>query len=243
MDVDLIARTEIDLPTMEDTAPAWVVDYENSDAELLIEYAGRACYQSWENPAGRTNAEYIANIIGHAHFSVLEHGVVTFSVRGVSRALTHELVRHRHLSFSQLSQRFVKLEDSSYVTPPALADILDVEIHDGVQSMFDQSETVREVLDEAYEAAKLAYTQIVALLERRGVPRKQAREAARAVLPNMTSTDIVVTGNHRSWREFIHKRYSMHADAEIRELAQRVLILLKAECPNIYADIDDKPSN
>ena len=77
--------------------------------QALAEFAGRACYESWHkpNPATATNAGYLRHILEVGHLSVLEHGSVTLYLRGVSRSLTHELVRHRHLSFSQLSQRYV----------------------------------------------------------------------------------------------------------------------------------------
>ena len=101
--VRLIAWTHFEPPDDVD----WSTDAEGGQA--LAEFAGRACYQSWHkpNPATATNAGYLAHILEVGHLSVLEHGTATFYLTGVSRSFTHELVRHRHFSYSQLSQRYV----------------------------------------------------------------------------------------------------------------------------------------
>src|SRR3990170_1181521 len=92
-----------------DGAPweVWQTDTEN-DAQKLVEFAGRLCYSSWNkpNPATRANVNYVGHIIESLHFSVLEHAGFAVAITGISRSCSHELVRHRHLSFSQLSQRF-----------------------------------------------------------------------------------------------------------------------------------------
>src|SRR5690606_10498701 len=153
------------------------LDFESMDAEDLIEFAGRSCFQSFNkpNPATRANTDYIANIIAQGHHSVLEHASATFYIEGVSRALTHELIRHRHLSFSELSQRFVNVEDAELVYPPAV-----------------RGDAVLETnVDYAFRAARQAYEGNNNLLTTAGFPRKQAREAARAVMPNATETKIV----------------------------------------------------
>lgn len=194
------------------------------EADWLAEFAGRSCYQSWSrpNPKTATTEGYLANIINQGHFSVLEHASATFYVQGVSRALTHELVRHRHLSFSQLSQRFVDETEGEFVVPPALQD-------------------VREYLDDAHTDATRIYQDLVSHLIGKGHPRKQAREAARAVLPNMQETKIVVTGNHRAWRDFLAKRWHVAADAEIRLLAGKILDHLNYLAPSSFQDIPSQP--
>jgi thymidylate synthase (FAD) len=238
MRVSLIANTYVHDRSMAEAAPAWDGTLgADFDADLLVEFAGRACYQSWDNPSGRDNRAYIGNIIEQGHFSVLEHASATFYIEGVSRALTHELVRHRHFSFSQLSQRFVNLSSAQYVVPPALRELLDD------NRVGPDGPTVRQVLDNVFSYNLMAYDALVELLHLgKGLPRKQAREAARAVLPNMVETSIVVSGNHRSWREFVQKRYSVHADAEIRQLAGGILVQLRRIAPNIYQDIPEEPA-
>ncbi|MEV4200856.1 FAD-dependent thymidylate synthase [Micromonospora globbae] len=221
--VKLIAWTHFEAP---DDVP-WSTDADGGQA--LAEFAGRACYQSWRkpNPATATNAGYLAHILEVGHYSVLEHGSVTFYFTGVSRSFTHELIRHRHFSYSQLSQRYVPERDAAMVEPRVIAE--DPELH------------ARFV--EATEASVRAYTELLEGLEKRfadvengTLRRKQARQAARAVLPNATETRIVVTGNYRAWRHFIGMRATEQADVEIRELAVECLRQLQKAAPNVFAD-------
>src|SRR3989440_11367058 len=221
--VRVIAWTHFETP--EDVP--WSTDAQGGQA--LAEFAGRACYQSWSkpNPATATNAGYLAHILEVGHLSVLEHGTVTFYFTGVSRSFTHELIRHRHFSYSQLSQRYVPERDAAMVEPETIAAYPDL----------------HEKFVEATAASVRAYTELLEGLEKRfaDVPnatlrRKQARQAARAVLPNATETRIVVTGNYRAWRHFIAMRATEHADVEIRELAVECLRQLQKVAPNVFAD-------
>ncbi len=223
--VDAIAWTQFAPPSDVD----WTTDADGGVA--LAEFAGRACYESWSkpNPATATNATYLRHILEVGHLSVLEHGTVTVYVRGVSRSLTHELVRHRHLSFSQLSQRYVPERDAAMIEPDLVA--ADPDLH------------ARFVA--ATEAAAAAYAELLDGLEQRladaptaTLRRKQARQAARAVLPNATETRIVVTGNYRAWRHFVAMRASEHADVEIRALAVAVLRELQRIASNAFADFE-----
>ncbi|WP_448857709.1 FAD-dependent thymidylate synthase [Corynebacterium propinquum] len=204
------------------------IDIESHSPEDLSEFAGRACYQSFHkpNPATEECRDYIRNIIEQGHESVLEHGSVSFYITGVSRSFTHELIRHRHLSFSQQSQRFVDESESRFVIPPALAEL-------------PQNSPVIFAMEQAVLTAQNAYDDIVTELQEQGLSRKQAREAARAVLPNCQETRIVVTGNHRAWREFLWKRLAPGADAEIREVATKLLSELYVVAPSMYEDIKE----
>jgi thymidylate synthase (FAD) len=221
--VQLIAKTEFIPPA---DVP-WSTDTDGGEA--LAEFAGRACYQSWKkpNPATATNEGYLRHILEVGHLSVLEHGTVTFYISGISRSLTHELIRHRHFSYSQLSQRYVPERDAAMVEPEVIAN--DPELHARFMA--------------AAEASVSAYNDLLKGLEEKfaDVPsatlrRKQARQAARAVLPNATETRIVVTGNYRAWRHFIAMRASEHADVEIRDLAVECLRQLLKAAPNAFAD-------
>jgi len=221
--VKLIAWTQFEAP--EDVP--WSTDAEGGQA--LAEFAGRACYQSWSkpNPATATNAGYLSHILDVGHLSVLEHGSVTFYMTGVSRSFTHELIRHRHFSYSQLSQRYVPERDAAVVEPAVIAD--DPELHEKFLA--------------ATDAALAAYADLLEGLEKKfaDVPngtlrRKQARQAARAVLPNAVETRIVVTGNYRAWRHFVAMRASEHADVEIRELAIACLRELQQVAPHVFDD-------
>ncbi|MGA5465157.1 FAD-dependent thymidylate synthase [Mycobacterium sp. NPDC050041] len=227
--VQLIAKTEFVAPP---DVP-WSTDADGGEA--LVEFAGRACYQSWSkpNPRTATNASYLRHIIDVGHFSVLEHASVSFYISGISRSCTHELIRHRHFSYSQLSQRYVPEHDSQVVIPPG---------------MEDDPELVR-IFTEAADANRATYTELLARLEAKLIGdqsgdrsavlrRKQARQAARAVLPNATETRIVVTGNYRAWRHFIAMRASEHADVEIRRLAIACLRQLVDLAPAVFGDFD-----
>ena len=223
--VQLIAKTEFRAPA---DVP-WDTDADGGQA--LVEFAGRACYQSWSkpNPRTATNASYLKHIIDVGHFAVLEHASVSFYITGISRSCSHELVRHRHFSFSQLSQRYVPEDDASVVIPPGL----------------DDDPELRQIVLDAADASRTAYLDLLTRLEatledqpNAVLRRKQARQAARAVLPNDTETRIVVTGNYRAWRHFIAMRASEHADVEIRRLAVACLRELTAAAPAVFADFD-----
>jgi thymidylate synthase (FAD) len=221
--VRVIAVTQFEPPP----DVAWETDAEGGQA--LAEFAGRACYQSWRkpNPATATNAGYLRHILEVGHLSVLEHGSVTVYATGVSRSLTHELIRHRHFSFSQLSQRYFPERDAAMVEPDVVAD--DPELHAQFVA--------------ATQAATASYTTILEGLEKKfadvespRLRRKQARQAARSVLPNATETRVVVTGNYRAWRHFVAMRASEQADVEIRAFAIACLRELRRVAPNVFAD-------
>ena len=221
MNVRLLAATRL-MDTLEEMG---LSDY-TAEADMLAEFAGRACYQSWSkpNPATRTNRDYLAHILEVGHFSVLEHSSVTFYITGVSRSLTHELVRHRHLSFSQLSQRYVNEASSDIVIPPAVANS-------------SRSKAMIAEIIRLHSLVRQVYTGLSDGLADEGLPRKQAREAARAVLPGGTETGIVVSGNLRAWREFIVRRNTDAADQEIHQLAGLILERLKSLAPNTFQDM------
>ena len=223
--VQLIAKTEFAAPA---DVP-WDTDADGGQA--LVEFAGRACYQSWSkpNPRTATNESYISHIVEVGHFSVLEHASVSFYITGVSRSCTHELIRHRHFSYSQLSQRYVPENDARVVLPPGLDDDPDLQ----------------QIVLDAADASRAAYLEVLERLEAKFAEapnavllRKQARQAARAVLPNDTETRLVVTGNYRAWRHFIAMRASEHADTEIRRLAIACLRELTAIAPAVFADFE-----
>ena len=223
--VQVIAWTHFETP---DDVP-WETDAEGGQA--LAEFAGRACYQSWKkpNPATATNAGYLHHILQVGHLSVLEHGSVTVYLTGISRSLTHELIRHRHFSYSQLSQRYVPERDAAMVEPDVIAE--DPELH-------AQFLEITDATIAAYSALLEGLEKKFADVENGTARRKQARQAARAVLPNATETKIVVTGNYRAWRHFIAMRAAEAADVEIRALAIQCLRAVSSKAPNVFADFE-----
>jgi thymidylate synthase (FAD) len=203
---------------------------ESTDGERLAEFAGRLCYMSQHNPAQRATREYLENIKRQGHGSVLEHANYSLLFEGISRSLTHELVRHRAgFAYSQLSQRYVDESQASFVVPPAIAG------DDALEAMWRVQ----------IEAAQSTYVALVEqLMQRYGWVadkvhrRKMAREAARGVLPNSTETKIVVTGNARAWRTMLELRSSEAAELEIRRMAVAALRVLQAEAPAFFSDFE-----
>src|SRR5207237_7656188 len=185
---------------------------------------------SQANPAKRPTREYREKIKKQGHGSVLEHSNYSLLLEGVSRSLTHELVRHRAgFAYSQLSQRYVDESKANFVVPPAIIG----------------DEALETRWREHIEGAQSTYVALVEqLMERYGwVPdrvhrRKMAREAARAVLPNATETKIVVTANARAWRTMLELRASEGAELEIRRTAIAVLRLLQCEAPGFFSDFE-----
>lgn len=221
LDVQLIAETTYTPPTDHTGTPIYLPTESNegTGAELAV-FSGRSCYQAWAatRPETATVDGYLKNILGQKHYSVIEHASWSFYIQGVSRALTHELARHRHFSFSQLSQRYVDSAAVQFIIPPAIENDPD--------SIDD--------LARAAETSVESYNAIVRREMGKGRTRKQSREAARAALPNATETRLVITGNYRSWMEFLIKRDNPAADAEIQRLAQTIGAIAAERAPAIF---------
>ena len=203
------------------------------ESAAVVEISARLCYMSYGR-GRRDITDFINNLLSSKDGSVFEHVNYGLVFTGVSRSLTHELVRHRAgFAYSQRSQRYVDETDSSFVIPPALSKEL------------ADSDEAKAALQRALESASKGYAELVDALER-GMPkewftskrdrRKAVRQAARAVLPNATETKIFVTGNVRAWRHFIEMRGAAFADWEIRRLALDVLEILRAEAPLMFGD-------
>lgn len=208
--VQLLAHTAIVPDAIEQRLE---IQEGSTDAETLTVYAGRSCYESWSRPNEKTreDKDYLRRtLFEQGHFSILEHATATFYITGVSRALLAEITRHRHLSFSVRSQRFVDESDANIVLPPAIRN-----------SDSERAQAIVKDFVDLAQRATVAYTVTAGELEAKvGLPRKQAREAARALLPNMIETRIVVTGNLRAWHEVIQRRTAPDADAEMQEVME-----------------------
>jgi thymidylate synthase (FAD) len=218
MNVTLIANTTLARYWVENRMDVAGVE---TDPDILAEFAGRTCYLSYDkpNPATRANEDYLANIIGQQHESVLEHSSASFYVDGVSRNMLLELERHRFLSFSVVSTRYVDASKLSLVTPPGYRDLY-------------------PELPATVEWDSQSYNDDVQELLAAGKTRKQARETAIASVPGSLETRFVVTGNFRAWRDVLRKRNNPAANAEIRLFAQEVLRLLKDIAPNSFQDME-----
>ncbi|HPF60656.1 MAG: FAD-dependent thymidylate synthase [Gemmatimonadetes bacterium] len=224
--VTLLARPEFLEP--EHLAVQW--KDPGTDGERLAEFAGRLCYMSQRNPAGRSTAEYLGNILRQGHGSVFEHATYVVLIEGVSRSLTHELVRHRAgFGYSQLSQRYVDESEAAFVVPPAIQGDAPLE-----EAWLAQVGAAQQAYVRAVDHLMERY----AWVEDRVHRRKMAREAARSLLPNATETKIVVSGNVRAWRTMLELRLGEGAEREIRGMAVRVLEVLRGEAPRFFADFE-----
>lgn len=219
--IKLIAHTVISVDGWSEFAN---VDFSPSiafDCDILGEFAGRECYQSFNNPSGKDNKEYIKHILDVGHESILEHASATFRVT-TSRNTLLELERHRHLSFSVLSTRYVDGKKMNYVVHPATPNSI----------------VLSGELEEYWQNSLKLYDKIYNLNRDLGKNLKQAREAARQVLPGNTQTMFVVTGNMRAWRYVINLRKAEGADLEIQNLSKDLLIELKRIAPNSFQDME-----
>ena len=192
--------------------------------ELVIANSARTCYNSKEKDL-ESSRKMIKAIVKSGHESCVEHAIATFRLSDVSRVLTHELVRHRLLSFSQRSQRYVKENEPSYVIPDVLVDD-----NTANQKML----LARDIFEKAMQSAWDAYS----LLLSYGLKP----EDARFVLPNACTTEIVVSGNFREYRNFLKLRLSPRAQWEIREAAYIILDKLYDIAPSCFEDLKDGTS-
>lgn len=228
---------------LSDHGVAWETDSEVA-AEAIAETAGRVCYMSFAKPRPGGNAAYLGHIKEVGHGSVFEHAVWSFVITGVSRSLTHELVRHRAgWAYSQLSQRYVDESVAEYVEPDIIAQ--DAELHaiwlDAVRHAHACYVKLAEALNAKLADPAAATAALLPPDADRTLRRKTARQAARSVLPNATETKITVTANARALRHFLEQRGSVHAEPEIRKLANAMLDILAKDAPNLFGDYVKQP--
>lgn len=178
--------------------------------EEVIEKCARVCYSS-TSKGEEARKTLITHLAKNKHLSCFEHANATFIIRGVSRALTHQLVRHRHFSFCQRSQRYVDEEGFNFVIPESIKE---------------------KNLQEEYAGDMETIACIYKKYRDSGV----LKEDARFVLPNACDTQIAITGNFRTFREFFEKRCEKHAQWEIRDLAKMMLRILYNEAPFVFKD-------
>lgn len=234
----IVGRPTMDWPVMDQFLAAeahepWIRHNPAgvTPAALLVELAGRVCYMSFGKDQGRfNNKDYITNLIAANHTSVLEHAVWQIVIAGVSRSLTHELVRHRvGWSYSQLSQRYVNEYDVSMIMPAAIEALPDEQRRAWQADMRDARATYNH------------WSEVLTAAQPEGMTKRDARiaarQAARSVLPNATETKLFVTVNARALRHFFLLRGSLHAEPEIRALAHQWLTLMQGEAPHLFGDL------
>jgi len=182
------------------------------DSENLLERAGRICYASEEKLG--TNEKWLQSRIKQGHESLIEHASATFYIKA-SRALTHELVRHRIASYSQRSQRYVKEMKANYITPPELSEEANPDVaRDFHQAMSAAWDTYRRLQDAGIKP-----------------------EIARYVLPNACTTEIICTWNFREIRHIIKMRTSPAALPEFQVIAEKIRLIIREQAPKIFGDL------
>jgi thymidylate synthase (FAD) len=191
--------------------------HHTHDPERIVAQAAKLCYSPstieaiGERLSPETVRDFIERLISLGHFSALEHAVFGFGIEGVSRALTHQLVRHRLASYSQQSQRYVRFQHLEYVVPPS------IQAHSGLAAEYQQT------MDK------------LAALYQTCLEQGIAAEDARYLLPNACETKIVVTMNARELRHFFQLRCCQRAQWEIRLLADAMLQCVRPLAPNVFA--------
>ena len=199
----------------------------SQNAIALIYVACRQCYS--EKFAGdvfedvsvdfKKQEEFVKNIVASGHMSPLEHVKFSFAIQGVSRALTHQLVRHRLASYSQQSQRYVKENNFDYIIPPA------IEGNVAAKAEFEKLMTL----------IQQSYTKLLTLLGQDKISGQTANQDARFALPQAAETKIVVTMNCRELLHFFQHRCCERAQWEIRELANKMLDICRQKLPAVFA--------
>jgi len=219
----------------------WVQRGVATDAEHLVEASGRLCYMSFGelNQSPKNSVEYIMNLIDQGHESVLEHLNWTFLITGVSRAFTHQLVRHRvGFSYSQLSQQYHDESDAKFVVP--------IEVKNN-PALFDAWEKHIETCLEFYRSSLL---DIKSNQKMDNYSKKESmralRSASRSILPNATETKIIVTANARAIRHFLKMRGSLDGDYEMRMVSEKIYGIVSNDAPALFQDfkvLNEKTGN
>jgi thymidylate synthase (FAD) len=216
------------------------------EPEKVIAASAKLCYSPvgietlYENLDDESSGVFLDKLMEYGHFSPLEHISFTFAIEGVSRVLTHQLVRHRIASYSQQSQRYVKLEAFEYIIPPAIGSNPEVrELFE--QAMADDQKVYDTIADKLEEDYYLKYIEKgYSEKKARSQAEKAAVEDARFVFPNACETKIVVSMNARSLINFFNHRCCNRAQWEIRELATEMLRIVKQVAPNVFGSAGPK---
>jgi len=195
------------------------------EPEEVVAMAAKLCYspsgveELKEKIEAKDQAAFVEKLASIGHLSPIEHVSFTFGIEGISRACSHQLVRHRVASYSQQSQRYVKAEQFDYVIPPSIK----------------QDPALTRKFEKFMAEAQENYTKVLERLEELGYKGEAGQQDARYLLPNAAETKIVVTMNARELLHFFRVRCCNRAQWEIREMAERMLAHVKRVAPTIFA--------
>ncbi len=210
---------------MPETALHVVLLRHTPEPEEVVAMAAKLCY----SPAGveelkekieaKDQATFVERLASIGHLSPVEHISFTFGIEGISRACTHQLVRHRVASYSQQSQRYVKADQFDYIVPPSIKKDPDL---------------TRE-FEKCMAEAQSNYTKVLKRLEELGYKGESGQQDARYLLPNAAETKIIITMNARELLHFFRVRCCNRAQWEIRGMSERMLAIVKGIAPTIFA--------
>lgn len=229
----VIARPALDVAAVDAFLAAERTEWSRTEGAVppdeLVEIAGRLCYMSFgERQSSKDNATYIAHLVDQGHHSVLEHATWTFILTGITRAFTHQFVRHRiGFSYSQLSQQYHDERTSQALMPELVRRHPDLAAKWSKAVELSQR-TYKDLADELD-----ARTSELSERER----RRLLRSAARTVLPASTETKIAFTANARSLRHFLNERGNLPGDDEMRRVSVLLLKAMQKEAPALFADL------
>lgn len=211
------------------------------DPEKVIATAAKLCYSSssindlYEGLTDEVTTNFLEKLMNMGHESPIEHISFTFGIEGISRACSHQLVRHRIASYSQQSQRYVNMNSFEYITPPSIKsnENLNKAYIDVMKYLTDQYEAIQSIL--AHNIATDLVNNGMDEKKAKSIAEKQANEDARFILPNACETKIVVTMNARSLFNFFSHRCCNRAQWEIRELAEKMYKLVYPIAPTLFS--------
>jgi len=214
----------------------WIRRGQGSKSEHLIEAAGRLCYMSFgqNKQSPRDTSQYISNLIVQGHESVLEHINWTFLLSGVSRAFTHQLVRHRvGFSYSQLSQQYHDESDAEFVVP--------IEVKNDNTLFKSWCNHIENSLD--FYKKSLKAIEESELYDSKKEKMRALRSASRSILPNATETKIIVTANARALRHFFEMRGAIEGDYEMRTVSEKLYNIVNNDAPALFQDFEKIDAN
>ena len=217
-----MTKVNLNVKLLETTGNAIAVIYSACRQCYSAKFAGDIFEEDNKNPDKQI--EFIKKIVKSGHESPLEHVKFTFAIEGVSRALTHQLVRHRIASFSQQSQRYVKNTEFDYIIPPSI----------------EADKALKKEFIEIINEIQSSYNKILKRFSEKGKTGETANEDARFVLPQAVETKIVVTMNCRELLHFFKQRCCERAQWEIRDLAKEMLKICESYLPAIFANAGAK---
>ncbi|MCD6358805.1 MAG: FAD-dependent thymidylate synthase [Dehalococcoidia bacterium] len=215
---EILSQVKLNVRLLDVTQNAMPLLYSAFRQCYSSEFAGDIFDESKKDSSNKL-ANFIRETLSSGHESPLEHVKFTFAIEGISRALTHQLVRHRMASYSQQSQRYVRENDLDYIIPPSI----------------EADKVMRNEFTRIISEIQTSYNKIIGIFKEKGIDGEIANQDARFILPQAAESKIVVTMNCRELLHFFEERCCTRAQWEIRNLANEMLRICQREMPPIFS--------